>query len=1114
MSKILFNTPIDLSSTATPSNGFLIAFDLDGVLKQKDQYGMITVIGATGISPSIPSLSQILAVDNSTVGYDIIMGTGTSIKSNDGNGQIDMYYDGTESHVYISSDSGVLLEGLLEVSNNYSGLSVKNNFMGVESYDISGERVTNLWSTYTSSIVNIGVSKDYYSTYQQYQDISIQENTTYVSVSDYDRHAIFIGTRNSGFSPGITNSVIIGGFSMSATQSNTVYLGNNVNINNSYTLPNTDGASNQVLKTDGAGNVTWQDDLGSLTPTLSEVLLAGNTSSANIILNPGHSIVSSDVSSQTKIQILGGTSTSFFMIDNDSSLLNKAWIVGDSDSFQSGYNDNYLDATDTYISLHSVTGSVIAKVIANSLNNRISIGIADSSATFSNTQDSIEVLNTRTASITTGNTDKWPAVISSKNSSIDAGVINSVIIGGVGITASNNNTVYLGNNVNINNRYTLPNVDGTSGQVLKTDGAGNVTWSSDTTGDLKTVLSNGNTTGTYSINVENYIIFEGRGSTTSITGVATGTPLSGFQYSVTGDLTSEIYSGAKIRVVNTQGGVNDGTFIITNATYSGGDTYFQWSGIVANFVSPYGDIITGIESSYLQVNFASASNLYTLPNKSGTIALLSDIFSSSLINYIPKWVSSTELGPSLIFDDGTNVGIGNNLTSATARLHIKGASSSSATYTIKLDNSAGTGLLYVRDDGYSIINGIDIGRGKQQTSTNLVFGANALENSTGGNNIAIGDNALRNNTTGEYNIAIGHNTLLNSTESIYNIAIGHNTLLNNSDGIYGIAIGHNALLNNTEGSGNIAIGTDALFNNTEGFDNVAIGNNALSSNTTGDENVAIGISSLFNNTTGSGNVAIGNSSLSSNTTGIRNLAIGNNALSSNTTANENVAIGISSLSSNTIGSGNVAIGYQTLLYNTTGIGNVAIGNSSLSGNTIGSGNVAIGNLSLVSNTTGSGNVAIGSESLLNNTVGNENVVIGNRAGYNISTGQYNTAVGDYAMYDLTTGNDNTFIGRNTGLGISDGSANTIMGANVTGLSSSTSNNIILADGDGNIRLHIIANGDTGIGTSNPAYKLDVDGDINTSTKYNVGATAGWTGTFSSGSGEIVTVTGGIITSVV
>ena len=55
-------------------------------------------------------------------------------------------------------------------------------------------------------------------------------------------------------------------------------------------------------------------------------------------------------------------------------------------------------------------------------------------------------------------------------------VINSVILGGVDITATTSNTVYLGNNVNVNNAFTFPNVDGSNGEVLTTDGNGIVSW--------------------------------------------------------------------------------------------------------------------------------------------------------------------------------------------------------------------------------------------------------------------------------------------------------------------------------------------------------------------------------------------------------------------------------------------------------------------------------------------------------------------------------------------------------------------------------------------------------------------------------------------------------------
>ena len=73
--------------------------------------------------------------------------------------------------------------------------------------------------------------------------------------------------------------------------------------------------------------------------------------------------------------------------------------------------------------------------------------------------------------------------------------------------------------------------------------------------------------------------------------------------------------------------------------------------------------------------------------------------------------------------------------------------------------------------------------------------------------------------------------------------------------------------------------------------------------------------------------------------------------------------------------------------------------------------------------------------------------------------------------------------------------------------------IISGSGDANLFFVDSSLNVLGIGTATPNYKLDVIGDIRTSTLYRVGATAGWTGTFSA-DGQIVQVIGGIITSVI
>ena len=119
-------------------------------------------------------------------------------------------------------------------------------------------------------------------------------------------------------------------------------------------------------------------------------------------------------------------------------------------------------------------------------------------------------------------------------------------------------------------------------------------------------------------------------------------------------------------------------------------------------------------------------------------------------------------------------------------------------------------------------------------------------------------------------------------------------------------------------------------------------------------------------------------------------------------------------------------------------------------------------------------MAIGKNTLANLNTGNFNVAIGNTALVSTKGGN-NTGIGYSAGSNLTTGTNNTIIGYNTGLGITTGGKNTIIGASISGLATSLSNTIILADGDGVIRYYCNSAGSTGIGTSTPnaSAKLDV-----------------------------------------
>ena len=176
-------------------------------------------------------------------------------------------------------------------------------------------------------------------------------------------------------------------------------------------------------------------------------------------------------------------------------------------------------------------------------------------------------------------------------------------------------------------------------------------------------------------------------------------------------------------------------------------------------------------------------------------------------------------------------------------------------------------------------------------------------------------------------------------------------------------------------------------------------------------------------------------------TGTGNVALGDAALSdASFSGNFNVAVGDSALEANTTGNVNTAVGYRALLTNTTGYENTAIGPNSLKVNTTGLYNTAVGSTALFSNTTSSNNTAVGYQAGFTQTTGHTNTNVGVKAGYGTTTGIDNTYIGPYAGIYMTTGSKNVIIGRHSG--------------NFGGLDIRTSsNNIVLSDGDGNPRLY-------------------------------------------------------------
>jgi hypothetical protein len=358
------------------------------------------------------------------------------------------------------------------------------------------------------------------------------------------------------------------------------------------------------------------------------------------------------------------------------------------------------------------------------------------------------------------------------------------------------------------------------------------------------------------------------------------------------------------------------------------------------------------------------------------------------------------------------------------------------------------------------VNGLTVGKGGGSVATTTTLGYQVMGINTGANNTGVGYQALGNNTSGASNTGIGHSALNQNSTASNNTAVGYQAGYSNSTGTEVAAFGYQAMYSQTTGARNSAFGIQAMYANTTGTDNAAFGRVALTANTTGSGNNAFGSAAMYSNTTGTINQAFGDGALFSNVSGSRNVAIGGSALYANTASD------------------NVGVGYFALKLNTSGASNVAMGREALYSNTTASENTALGYQAAYSNVTGTGITAVGKGAAYA-TTGNYNTILGWRSGEAMTSGTGNTFVGALAGL-LSTGSSNVFVGgpisgvsNGCASAMTTGSKNVIIGnhtGNGGGLDiRASSNQMVLSDGDGNIRQYIDGNGNVYIGTYPPKY---------------------------------------------
>ncbi|WP_460218460.1 tail fiber domain-containing protein [Psychroserpens sp. MEBiC05023] len=521
---------IFVTGSGTPTKGFYYWdqattswTNLGGISNDADWFSESTTTAPTSINDDIYTLGHV-AIGRNTANYPLHINADETVQQTirvdytgaDNGAKIGLYYNNQNSgsgahHGIYSRLIGSGTGTKVGIYNQISGTS-SQSYYNVQNYSqgsgfgtrygtfqqISGTGNGDHYGNYNNLIAN--GSGDKYGTYNTATSGSGDKYGSYNMISQvYDgtHYGVYSNATKSGSFAGY----FLGNVSIGTTNTN------------NYILPASRGTDGQVMQTDGAGNITWQDIATSGAERINDLIDGksdndGTDDGSSIFLGIGAGVNDNEANNRNVgigFEVLHnnvngygnnaiGYQSLFSNISGyDNISIGESSLLANTDGFQNnaigvnslitnisgsrnvanGYgamnfntNGSNNTAIGTFAMYNNILGSNNVAVGFQSLGNNTdgtnNVAIGDN-ALFSNVTGNSNVV----IGIGAGYNETGSNKLYIENSSSTAPLIYGEF---------DNDLLRVNGTLDINNAYRFPVSDGTTNQVLQTDGVGNITW--------------------------------------------------------------------------------------------------------------------------------------------------------------------------------------------------------------------------------------------------------------------------------------------------------------------------------------------------------------------------------------------------------------------------------------------------------------------------------------------------------------------------------------------------------------------------------------------------------------------------------------------------------------